>query len=299
MGWRVIYIEESERLSSYLDNLKVTNGDHETLIPLADIHSIIIDNYKLVLSVQLLNKCAENNINVITCGIDHNPAALVIPHAGHHRMVAMMRKQLQWEEDKKKIAHREIVKSKIFNQIFILKQCGIAQNEYSLLEQYYSQVELSDATNREGLAAKVYFRLMYGKQFQRFDDTVLNAGLNYGYSILRSQINKVVLSKGLNSALGVIHIGPSNAFNLSDDVIEPFRPLVDLWVYNNLRFADEFTKDHRQALVKLTTTKVTIANQNHTLFNAIVMMVESIIDFFDSKKEIVFPLLHHQDIDDL
>ncbi len=295
MGWRVVLIEESDRLSIYLDNLKVSRNDHDILIPIKDIHSLIIDNYKLVLSVQMLNKCVENNVNIVTCGIDHSPKALVIPIAGHHRMVGVLRNQLEWTNELKSVAHREIVIAKIKNQIKILERCGISEDNVDKLRGYVLKVEESDKTNREGLAAKVYFRLLFGDGFQRFNEDVLNGGLNYGYSILRSMISKVVLSKGLNTALGIIHIGPYNMFNLCDDIIEPYRPIVDEWVYTNLRYAAEFTRDHRQSLVKMTTRKVYINGQYHTLMNSIVLMTESIIDFFNTGNMIVFPEMQFKD----
>lgn len=295
MGWRVVLIEESDRLSIYLDNLKVSRNDHDILIPIKDIHSLIIDNYKLVLSVQMLNKCVENNVNIVTCGIDHSPKALVIPIAGHHRMVGVLRNQLEWTNELKSVAHREIVIAKIKNQIKILERCGISEDNVDKLRGYVLNVEESDKTNREGLAAKVYFRLLFGDGFQRFNEDVLNGGLNYGYSILRSMISKVVLSKGLNTALGIIHIGPYNMFNLCDDIIEPYRPIVDEWVFANLRYATEFTREHRQSLVKMTTRKVYINGQFHTLMNSMVLMTESIIDFFNTGNMIVFPEMQFKD----
>lgn len=299
MGWRVVYIQECEYLSCLLDNLKVnTSEDHHLLIPLKDIHSLIIDNVKLVLSVQLINKCAENNVNLITCGSDHNPNSILIPHNGHHQMALEIRKQIEWTNEDKLIVHQLIIKQKITNQISILEHCGIKPCvNISKLHRYIEEVQLGDIANREGLAAKVYFRLLFGDEFLRFNEDVLNAGLNYGYAIVRSQINKVVVSKGLNSSIGIIHKGPSNMFNLSDDIIEPFRPLVDLWVYNHLRFASEFTREHRKMLVESTTGKIWMGNQKQTIFNAIVLSVDSLTGFFEHKGDLQFPSLDK--VDDL
>ena len=80
----------------------------------------------------------------------------------------------------------------------------------------------NDKSNREGLAAKVYFHELFGLDFRRFDDDIINAGLNYGYAILRSQISKTVIAKGLNPCLGIFHKGYDNPFNLSDDIIEVY-----------------------------------------------------------------------------
>lgn len=298
MGWRVIYIEDSDRITLYLDNLKVTKMEQqEILVPLKDIHSIIIDNYKLVISVQLLSKSAENNINVVICGIDHNPRAILIPQSGHHQMALELRKQIIWDAGLKKIVHQSLIRMKINNQINVINRLKISHNGLSHLYSFLNSVEPGDATNREGLAAKVYFRILFGENFQRFEDDVVNAGLNYGYSIFRSMINKVIISKGLTGALGIIHYGPSNMFNLSDDIIEPYRPIVDEWVYSNIRLATEFTKDHRHDLIRLTTKKVMINGQKQTIFNSIVLFVESLIKMFEGEScELATPSLLTDDL---
>lgn len=281
MGWRVIHISESEKISLFLDNLKVETKGEPILVPLKDIHSLILDNYKMVASVQLLCRCCENNINVVVCGVDHNPKAIVMSHTGHHQTASILKKQIRWDESMKGFIHQQIVKQKILNQIIVLRKVGVDQIEK--LVGYLEDVQRFDTTNREGHAAKVYFRLLFGQSFIRFEDDVINAGLNYGYSILRSQINKTLVAKGLNTSLGIIHKGPYNAFNLSDDIIEPFRPIVDLWVYTNLRDSDKFSRDHRQELIKLTTSKIMVNQQKHTVFNAVTMFSSSIINFFDDE----------------
>ena len=113
-------------MSLYLDNLKVSKMEkQEILVPLKDIHSLIIDNYKLVISVQLISKCAENNINVVVCGIDHNPRAIMIPHSGHHQMALELRKQIIWDHEKKKQVHQALVKMKINNQINVIDRKSV------------------------------------------------------------------------------------------------------------------------------------------------------------------------------
>lgn len=292
MGWRVIYIEESQRLSLYLDNLKVhLTDDHEILIPLKDINSLICDNYKMSMTVQLLNQCAENNINVVVCGVDHQPKMMMIPHSAHHTMSLVLRRQIEWEEDKKKRLHQMIIKAKIYNQVQTLKLKQINDPRVNRIESFIDEVEAGDPGNREGLSAKMYFNLMFGSDFIRFENDVVNAGLNYGYAIIRSQISKIVYSKGLNASLGIFHKGPSNMFNLSDDIIEPFRPIIDSYVYDHLRYSNEFTSEHRKALIQLTTEKIRINHQTHTIFNAMNLMVESIIKYFDDESPCSFPIV--------
>lgn len=292
MGWRVVYIEESQRLSLYLDNLKVhLNEDQEILIPLKDINSLICDNYKMTMTVQLLNQCAENNINVVICGIDHQPKMMMIPHSAHHTMSLVLRKQINWDDAKKQLLHQQIIQCKILNQVRVLKLKLIDDSRLVRIESFISEVEPGDPGNREGLAAKMYFNLMFGSDFIRFENDPVNAGLNYGYAILRSQISKIIYSKGLNASIGIFHKGPSNMFNLSDDIIEPFRPIIDSYVYDHLRLANEFNATHRKDLIRLTTEKISINNQSHTIFNAMNIMIESIIKYFDDDSPISLPII--------
>jgi len=292
MGWRVVYIEESQRLSLYLDNLKVhLNEDQEILIPLKDINSLICDNYKMTMTVQLLNQCAENNINVVICGIDHQPKMMMIPHSAHHTMSLVLRKQINWDDAKKQLLHQQIIQCKILNQVRVLKLKLIDDSRLVRIESFISEVEPGDPGNREGLAAKMYFNLMFGSDFIRFESDPVNAGLNYGYAILRSQISKIIYSKGLNASIGIFHKGPSNMFNLSDDIIEPFRPIIDSYVYDHLRLANEFNATHRKDLIRLTTEKISINNQSHTIFNAMNIMIESIIKYFDDDSPISLPII--------
>jgi len=300
MGWRVIHITEGEYLSCMLDNLKVSTADKEDiLIPLSDIHSLVIDNYKLKLTSQLITRCSENNVALIVCSVDHRPTTIVLPQSGNYQGALVLRKQLRWSKEQKSTLHSIIIEGKISNQINACKICKIDEEEinFKKLTGYITQIEESDITNREGLAAKVYFGLMFGTDFRRFDNTVVNAALNYGYSILRSQISKSIVAKGLHPAIGIFHIGPENMFNLSDDIIEPFRPIVDIWVKENIQNSSlsEFTKEHRQELLRLTSiTKVIIDNKTQTLFNAMDIMVDSISQYFENGCVPLLPTIKRQ-----
>lgn len=300
MSWRILYIDESESVSCYLDNIKIDYKDKDSItVPLKDIHSIIIDNPKLILTTQLINRCATNNINLVICGVDHLPNALLHAYQPHFNSALVLRKQLEWGDSQKEYLHQQIVKHKIINQISACEICRINpyQINFGKLNLYVDEVELSDTTNREGLAAKVYFSLMYGNSFRRFDDDVINGGLNYGYAVLRSQISKTLIAKGLNTSLGIFHKGPGNIFNLSDDIIEVFRPIVDIWVFNNLSIDDEeLTRENRVGLIKATTSKVIIDGKKQTIFNAISIMIDSILNFFETgDMELLFPKI----VDDL
>ncbi|HHU56166.1 MAG TPA: type II CRISPR-associated endonuclease Cas1 [Acholeplasmataceae bacterium] len=298
MGWRIVYIEDSDYLSLYLDNINIKKNDQDILIPISDIHTLIIDNYKAVLSVNLINKCTNYKVNIVLCGFDHLPQSIIHPCSGNNQSPKILKQQLGWDDEIKGKLQQLIVKKKIENQAKVLIHNSKGKGVINKLNQYAKEVLPFDSTNREGLSAKVYFRELFGQDFMRFDEDSINAGLNYGYAIVRSQITKVLISRGLNTSLGIFHKGPNNTFNLSDDIIEIFRPLVDNYVYNNIKNDTMFSRHHRLSLIKLTTKKMLYDGQKHTFLNIINIYVRKILDCFVYKNvNLTFPeLILYNDI---
>lgn len=290
MGYKVIYISQAEHLHLYLDNLKVEKENTDILIPVADIQILVIDNYKAYLTVPLMNKLTEKNVCTILCGVDHLPKTYILPMNGNYATSGNIAKQIEWTDEIKKILHREIVKHKIINQYIILRKNHKSEDVVSKLKEYSETVLNGDVTNREGLASKMYFREMYGEDFVRMDEDVVNAGLNYGYSIFRSLITSIIVGKGYLPNLAFFHRGKQNSFNLSDDIIEVFRPIVDDYVYNNLLDEILFKTAHKKELIDLTNKKINIDNRKQTIGNAINLYLDSIFRFIDDQSnEILFP----------
>ncbi|MBW4258563.1 type II CRISPR-associated endonuclease Cas1 [Methanobacterium sp. YSL] len=295
MSWRIIYIEESDYLSLYLDNMKIVKNEEDILIPLADINTIVVDNYKTTLSVHLLNALCDNNINVVICNIEHLPSSLVIPFGGASQTAINLRKQIEWDSLQKNYVHQEIIKSKIYNQLSLLKHLKKSDEAITHLQLFHSQVELGDRTNREGLSAKMYFRALFGPEFKRFEEDIINAAMNYGYAIIRSQIAKYILAKGYHPSIGIFHKGPTNLFNLADDFIEPFRPHINMWVHNHVMNEKIFTKEHRLELIKLTTLNIEFKDVKQTVTNTIREYIDHVINILESNevKQIQHPRLNY------
>lgn len=282
MSWRVIFIEETERLSLYLDNIKIYYQQEELLVPLSDIHTIILDNYKTTLSVHLVNALAKNNINVLICDINHMPESTIIPLFGNHLSPALLKRQIEWNDEIKKFVHKIIIEHKLESQLRHLECSRSSQQVINKIKDYKNGIKLGDLNNREGLAAKIYFREIFGSNFKRFEDDVINAGLNYGYAIIRSQMTKVLISKGLETSLGFFHKGPNNKFNLSDDFIEPFRPVIDSYVKSKLMDEAIFKKEHRLSIIKQTTKTMIINGNRQTIFNTMSIYVDSILKLMET-----------------
>lgn len=291
MGHRVIYVEKCEYLRLYLDNLKVMVKDNDILFPISDIQILVIDNYQSNISVPLINKLTENNVCTIICGVDHLPKSYILPINGNFATSGNINKQITWEKERKALLHSIIVKYKIENQIEILKQNNKSHEVIKKLYEFVDSIELDDRTNREGLAAKMYFRELFGSNFIRFDDDVINAGLNYGYSIFRSLITSIIVAKGYIANIGIFHKGKQNMFNLSDDIIEVFRPIVDDYVYNTMHDEILFKQEHREKLIQLTNKKILIDSRKQTIANAINQYLDSIFNYLDGEtNRVLFPL---------
>lgn len=291
MGHRIIYVEKCEYLRLYLDNIKVEIDRNDILFPISDIQMLVIDNYQSNISVPLINKLTENNVCTVICGVDHLPRSYILPMNGHFSSSGNIMKQIEWDPQKKLELHADIVKHKIFNQIEILKFNNKKAEVTEKLFQFIEEVKPGDITNREGLAAKMYFRELFGDQFIRFSDDVINAGLNYGYSIFRSLISSIIVAKGYLPNLGIFHKGKQNMFNLSDDIIEVFRPIVDNYVVRELTEAIFFKQTNREELIQLVTKKIVIDSKKQTVINAINQYLDSIFNYLDGKtNRIIFPL---------
>lgn len=289
MGYKVLFIRQSEHLRLYLDNIKIKGEIDDLSFPISDLQMLIIDNYKLTLSAQLINKLTENNVSVILCGLNHMPASIILAANGYHAQSGQIMKQIKWTSDIKRRLQKEIIKGKIFNQIEILVKNTTEYDSISLLKTYYGQVRNGDESNREGLASKIYFKALFGDNFKRFEEDVVNSALNYGYAIFRSLITTLLVSKGLLPNIGIFHKGKTNHTNFSDDLIEVFRPLVDDYVFNSfIDFIPEFTQEHRESLVKLSTEKVLFNGKWHTIHNSILMMIDSILKCIEENDESYF-----------
>jgi len=285
MSWRTVYIAEAEEIKLYLDNLKVIRDEQEILIPLSDIHTIIVDNYRTVVTGQLMNKLAKYHILLIFCDESHLPNVFSFGLYSHYRVYGVLNQQINWEDEIKGEMWRKIVKIKIDNQRSVLKYLNKDKGVIDKMKEFSDGVLIRDETNREGLAAKMYFNELFGSNFRRERDAIdtFNAALNYGYIVLRACMARTVVAYGLHPAYGVGHRNQFNAFNLVDDCIEVFRPIIDLWVYLNVQDSEFLDIRMKQQLIRNLSKKVNIGDQNHTVLNAIDLFIQSFIKAINTK----------------
>ena len=201
-----------------------------------------------------------------------------MPYYGSFNTSKKINSQINWTKIKKDEAWKIIVKYKIHNQGHLLEKLRI--DGFDKLFEFEKEVTPGDTTNREGHAAKVYFNLLFGKSFIRGDSNNTNAALDYGYSILLSLLNREIVSKGYITQLGINHRNEFNPYNLSCDLMEIFRPLIDGIVYENIEFA--LDKDYKLKLIDVCNKEVIIDGKKQYLSNAIPIFLGSVFNFLES-----------------
>lgn len=280
MGWRTVIVSKNCKLS-YKNDYLIVRSEGLNMIHLSEINMIIIENGMASITSYLINELANKKIKLIICDEKHNPSCEFIPYYGSFDTSKKITNQIAWTQIKKDKAWKQIVKYKIHNQAMLLKKLEI--NGYQKLLEYEEQVEEADKTNREGHSAKVYFNLLYGIEFIRSKDDNTNTALDYGYSILLSLLNREIVSKGYITPIGLNHKNEFNQFNLSCDLMEIYRPLIDEIVYNNREMV--FDKSFKYKLIDIYNRKVTIENKEQYLSNAVPIFIKSVFDFLENDKE--------------
>lgn len=242
---------DGRHLSAYRGFLIVSEDRVEVgRIPLDDVAAVIVHAHGVTWSTSLIVALAQRGAVMLLCGSNHAPVALCLPLEGHHAQNSRMR--AQWEAGKplSKQLWRRIVIAKIRWQAAILEANGISASAFDLLAR---RVGSGDPDNVEAQAARRYWPLLMGEGFRRDRDANdINALLNYGYTVLRSLCARAVVASGLHPSIGVHHANRTNAFALADDLIEPFRPLVDaLAVRMVARGIEEVTPEAKRAFAGL------------------------------------------------
>lgn len=288
MGYRIIFLTNPAKLSIKNEQLLIDNGEI-TKIPLEDIECIMCDTAQVNLNAYLTAKLCEYAITFFVTNEKHHPCGMFLPLSRHSRHSEIINKQIQMSMPRKKQLWKSIVIQKIKNQSRVLMYSNIEQ--WSDVEILANRVLSGDSTNIEALVASKYFKLLYGKDFKRAEDNGINACLNYGYAILRSTIEKYLVVYGFEPALGLFHKNGLNNFNLADDIIEPFRPMVDLFVKNNITINSGLTKQNRVGLLNLLSSEIMVNDKAYALSRGIELVVQSLSRSLVEKTELDLPTI--------
>lgn len=290
MGWRSVMISRPARLRR--DHFSLAIEQEETaFVPFEDISVIVLNHREIVLTHAVLSACAEYGISLYATGDNHQPSGVFLPFLPHTRTTRLMRRQLDISRPLTKQAWAAIVRCKIENQAACLR---LSERKGSdRLASYARRVRSGDPDNLEGQAAAYYFPQLFGRGFSRAQECWKNAALDYGYAVLRGTIARGLVAHGLHPTIGLFHDSEQNAFNLADDLIEPFRPLVDLHVCKRPAFTEgDLSTTDKAGLVALLNVDVGMPQGRMSALSAIEYVIESLVRLFEDGDSVLhLPML--------
>lgn len=292
MTGRVVEISETgKHLSVSRGFLVVAAGKQELgRVPLSDILALVVTGTGNTLSTNVVNALLENDVSIIFCGPNYHPLGLVWPLGSHHLPVQRLKLQMSASKPLEKRLWQRVVQAKILNQAAALDYFGVPDPALAGLAK---RVGSGDPENCEAQAARRYWTLLMGPDFRR--DTQgkgINSLLNYGYAVLRAATARAVAVSGLYPALGIHHHSQANAFCLVDDLMEPFRPLVDITVKKlHLEGVTEVAPDAKRRLAGILNLDLASHLGISPLSNCLLRLSQSLVKSFETgKAELVLPL---------
>ena len=291
---RTIYLSSPLKISVKDEQLLITLRDNDkptSTVPIEDLAHVVIENQQVSITIPALNALIRQNVGVIICDDKSMPHILMNPLDGNTLQGQRYRTQLEASLPIKKSIWKQIIVSKIANQSRLLNKLG---KDGDILKPYYMNVKSDDSDNREGIAAKLYWQKLLGKDFYRSRNGVPpNNLLNYGYTILRASVARSIVGSGMLPALGIHHRNRSNAFPLADDLMEPFRPFVDEVVINLFTANhSRIDKESKSEIINVLYCDTTVNGKIHPLNIAVTMLCTSVIKMMDGEcKSLNLPIL--------
>jgi CRISPR-associated protein Cas1 len=270
-------------LSVYRGFLIVTRDRDEVgRIALDDVHAVILHAHGCTWTGNVAAMLAERGAPIVFCNTHHSPVAVTLPIAGFHAQGGRMR--AQWEAGRPLIKQlwQSIVRAKITMQGALLAFHG--SPEASAFDLIARRVRSGDPDNVEAQAARRYWPALMGPDFRRDRDAAgANALLNYGYAVIRATVARAVVAAGLHPTIGIFHANRGNAFALSDDLVEPFRPLVDALVVSLLgQGVDTLDPAIKRHLVRLIAFDVRIGDELSPVSIAAQRLAQSLAHSFET-----------------
>jgi CRISPR-associated protein Cas1 len=293
---RTLFFGNPAYLSTKNEQIVISYPDKEQetkTVAIEDIGVIVLENQQITITNGLLEKLTHNNVALINCDQQHLPIGLLMPLNGHTEQSERFRNQINASAPLKKNLWQQTISSKIMNQAGLLKEKGIPMRK---MELWAKEVTSGDALNHEARAAVYYWQnLITVEDFTRGQKGIPpNNLLNYGYAILRAITARAIVSSGMLPTLGIFHRNKYNAYCLADDIMEPYRPYVDLIVSHIMETEDsyeELTIDIKKQLLSIATIDVFIDGKNSPLMVAMSRTTHSLHECFEGKsRKILYPV---------
>lgn len=290
---RTLFFSKKYSLTTKYNQLVISTEEIESkTIPIEDIGFIVIENQQTYISIPTLTKLSNHNVAVIFCNEKHMPQSMLLTLDNHHIQQELFRHQITASSPLKKQLWQQVIKHKITNQATVLNKIDKTENP---LSYYASKVLSGDTTNREAVAAAYYWKNIFDFDFKRERAGVYpNLFLNYGYIVLRAAMARALSGSGLLNTLGIHHRNKYNAFCLADDIMEPYRPLIDAKVLEIMKQYDEqdLITPIKLDLLSVLTQTVYFDDKKSPLMVALSTTTSSLQQCFTGKiKKISYPKL--------
>ena len=277
-AWRTLMVNAAAKLYIADGQLVAVTDGEKRIVPLDQLARIVIDGTEGSISLPLLSELSKRQISTVFSDCRHRPTAELLPIGTTHHTAGHMMDQAGWEPRRKDMLWKQIVRMKIKQQIYLSEKIGQSGNQ---LRKYRSEVRSADESNREAMAAKVYFSMLFGADFKRGEDDAINVALNYGYAILCSACGRALCMHGYHPALGIHHRSRVNSMNLACDIMEPFRPFVDAIVVRNLE--RELNKEYREELNRILYQSCVLDSHRISIMDAIEELSLDVCRFMNRK----------------
>lgn len=289
---RTITVSSPARISTRDGQLVLMAKDgKEKTIPLEDMASLLLEGNEISITVPALEALSENNVAVTICDSTHNPCTSLMTLHSNSVQTERYARQLSMPDEEKDLIWQQVIKAKLYNQAGLLNL--LSKENGDVIERMIQDVVPGDATNREGAAARIYWKSLFGDEFKRDRfGAGLNPLLNYGYSILRSATARALMGSGMFPCQGIHHRNRYDDFPLADDMMEPYRPFVDLQVFKlNENGHRKTTKEVRTELQKIVYCEVILTDRIKELGKALTDTSSSLSRYIEKGTDILFPLI--------
>jgi len=291
---RVLCFENPARLSLKLTQIVIELQDVTRTLPIEDIGVVILDHKQITITHALIDALLANNVAIVTSNDKHLPVGLMLPLDGNTLQSERFRAQIDASEPLKKQMWQQTVIAKILGQAHVL---GTQLIEHNNMLKWAKDVRSGDTDNMEARAAAFYWRNMFEKDSFIRDPQGLppNNLLNYGYSIVRAMMARALVGAGLLPTLGIHHHSRYDAYCLADDIMEPYRPFVDMKVLEMWKKGDitsDISSEQKRQLLGVTTMDVHISGHRSPMMLAIQTTAQSVQKCYSGEaRKIIYPEL--------
>ena len=291
---RTIYIGNPTYLKLKDNQLKIEDPltkEVKGSVPIEDLGFLVLDHYQITISHQLIVMLQQNNVVIISCDESHLPLGLMLPMNGHVEHSERLRNQINCSEPLRKQLWKQTVEAKIYQQKEVLRKNKLP---FDPMITYMNAIKSGDSTNMEGIAAQHYWKYLFDDFTRERKGDAPNNFLNFGYAILRSMVARALVSSGLNPTIGIFHKNKYNAYCLADDIMEPYRPYVDLLVVDWLEQTDSYVLDKsaKAHLLQLATYDVYINGLQRPLITALSITTSSLCKCFMGESRVIhYPMI--------